>query len=228
MRKETRIFLIASFLFLCSFFQLKAQLYDAGGIGSIALSKELGQFTELTLEQELRFDRGFSSLNRSSTSIGADFTIIRRTLKAGVAYDLHYRRNSSNMYEVRHRISASVVGQYRYERFIFKLRSRAQATIRDESSGDYKYNPKYVWRNRLMVEYNIRRSPFRPYVSGEIFCPLNSDYGFFMDSYRLTIGTEYSLSKRSSLDFQFRFDQDIQQADARNILYGGVSWNYSF
>lgn len=225
MKKIAYIFL---FFLFCISPNTYAQLDDAGGIGSVSVSKEFGKITELSLEQELRFYKGLSSLNRSSTSIGADFTIVRRLLKAEVDYVLMYRREDIGQYEYRHRLTAGFVVQQRYNRFIFKLRTRGQATLRNENRGDYKYNPKYVWRNRLQIDYNIRKSPFRPYVSAEIFCPINTNYGFFMDSYRLVAGTKYSLSKQSELDFQIRFDQEIQVANPQNILYGGIGWSYSF
>ena len=225
---KKRIVYIFLFFLSCVSFNAYAQLRDAGGIGSISVSKEISKVTELSFEQELRLDQGLSMLNRSSTSIGADFTIVRRLLKAEVDYILMYRREDFDLYEFRHRFTAGFVFQQRYSRFIFKLRTRGQTTLRDENRGDYKYNPRYVWRNRLQVEYNIPKSPFRPYISTEIFCPLNSDYGFFMDSYRLIIGTTYRFSKRSELDCQIRFDQDVQVANPKNILYTGIGWNYSF
>ncbi len=208
--------------------KLAAQLDDAGGIGSVSISKDLGKLTELSLEQELRFDKGLTDLRRSSTSLSADFTIVKRLLKAQLDYTLQYRRADEDQYEFRHRLSAGFVIQQRYNRFTFKLRTRGQATIRNENRGDYKYNPKYVWRNRLQVEYNIRKSPFKPYISGEVFCPVNSNNGFFMDSYRIIGGTKYSLSKQSTFDFQIRYDQDVQVAGPKNILYGGIGWNYNF
>lgn len=225
MRKVSCIIL---FFFLCIGIKINAQLHDAGGIGAVSVSKGIGKVTELSLEQELRFDKGMTSLNRSSTSVGADFTIVKRLLKAEVDYIFMYRRADYERYELRHRITAGVVLQQRVDRFTFKLRTRGQTTFRDESRGDYKHNPKYVWRNRLMVDYNIRKSPFRPYISAEIFCPINTDHGFFMDAYRLTAGTKYKLSKRASFDFQIRFDQEIQQTNPKNILYGGIGFDYAF
>lgn len=226
MGKIIKIFCIFALFLFVHQGKVFSQLNDIGGIGSITLTKEILPIVELELEQEIKLNDRFTSLERSATSIAADFTIIKRYLKAKVDYNLLYRRNDEN-YEFRHRASFALTGQYRYDRFTFRLRSRIQTTYRSEDRGDYSYNPKYVWRNRFMLDYNIRKSPFRPYISAEIFCPLNSDYGFFMDSYRLAAGTRYNLSKRSVFDFQLRFDQDIQQKDARNILYLGVGWSYA-
>lgn len=202
------------------------QLNDVGGIGTFELSKSIGEFTIISAEQEFRFDHHFTSFNRSATSVNADFTILNRVLKAEVAYILLYRKDNSNFYEFRHRVNAGLVGQYRIDRFIFKLRTRGQATFLDGDIQEVSFNPRYVWRNRLAVEYNIRKSPFKPYITGEIFTPINGKKGFFMDAYRLTVGTKYKVSKQSSLDLMLRFDQEVQVSNPQNILYFNLGWSY--
>lgn len=203
-----------------------AQLRDVGGIGTFELSKGVGQFTTLSIGEELRFDQTFTSLNRSNTFIGADFTILDKILKTEVIYSLLYRRNTPDFYEFRHRIHVNVVGQYRIDRLIFKLRTRGQVVFLDGERQEVSFNPQYVWRNRLAIEYNIRKSPLKPYITAEIFTPLNGKKGFYMDAYRLTTGTKYKVSKQSSLDFMLRFDQDVQVSNPKNILYFSVGWDY--
>lgn len=205
---------------------LCAQLSDIGTLGSISFSKEINRYIGTTIEQELRFDQLSTSLNRSATSIGADVTLIRRFLRAQFDYDLLCRVNNQINYEFRHRSSVGLLAQYKYNRFNYRLRTRMQATFKDETRGDYKFNPSYVWRNKLELRYDVFGSPFTPYLYGEMFCPVNSKHGFFMDGYRLSFGTKYKVSKRNVVDFQLRFDQEIQQADPRNILYCCVGWNY--
>lgn len=205
-----------------------AQLSDVGTLGSVSLSKDLNRYMGVTVEQELRFDQLSTLLNRSATSIGADISLIRRFLRAQFDYDLLYRRNKDTNYEFRHRSSIGLLAQYKYNRLNFRLRSRMQATFRDENRGNYKFNPVYVWRNRFELRYDIFGSPLTPYLYGEMFCPVNSRYGFFMDGYRISFGTKYKVSKRSDIDFQLRFDQEIQQPDPEKILYCCVGWNYKF
>ena len=180
----------------------------------------------MSVEQELRFDQISSSLNRSATSIGANFTLVRRLLRAEIDYNLLYRRNNDAFYEFRHRASIGLLAQQEQGRINYRLRTRMQSTYRDENRGDYNFNPRYLWRNKLELRYDIFGSPLTPYLYGEIFCPVNSTNGFFMDGYRISLGTKYKVSKRSDLDFRLFFDQDIQQAYPRNILYSCVGWSY--
>lgn len=226
MGKTAKILIVALFCAAIPF-AAAAQLQQTGGIASFSLSKELSKKWELNAEQELRFDRNFTSFNRSSTSVGVEYVVVKRLLRLQAHYDLQYWRNGDEGYEFRHRAAAGILLQQKAGRFDFRLRSRIQMTFRDENRGEYSYNPKYVWRNRLLCNYNIPNSRFRPYIAGEIFCPINSKKGFFMDSYRISAGTRYQVSRQHSLDFQLRFDQDIQQKKPENILYIAVGWSYT-
>ena len=205
---------------------LTAQTTDFGSIGSLALSKNLGRYWNVKLEQELRFNNLSTTYNRSLTSVGVGYSIIRKVLKAELEYDfIHQRQNA--IYEFRHRSSLAISTHFDYDVFQFELKTRGQATWRDESEGDYKFNPKYVWRNKLKCAYKIFGSPVRPFISGEIFCPLNSVNGFFMDGYRFTLGTKYRVSRHISFQFLVRCDQEIQQVNPKRVLYGGVGWECS-
>lgn len=224
--KELLCILTICVLVCLSTVSLCAQLSDVGTLGSISLSKDLNRYMSATVEQELRFDQLSTSLNRSATSIGADISLIRRILRAQFDYDLLYRKNKDTSYEFRHRSSIGLLAQYKYNSLNYRIRSRMQATFRDENRGDYKFNPVYVWRNRFELRYDIFGSPFTPYLYGEMFFPVNTSYGFFMDGYRISFGTKYKVSKRSDIDFQVRFDQDVQQANPEKILYCCAGWNY--
>lgn len=202
-----------------------AQTRDVGAIGSVALSKDFGRSWDAKLEQELRFNHNLSTFDRSLTSIGVDYALIRNFLKAQVDYDFIYQRQN-DYFEFRHRTSAALATSISCRSLDFELRTRGQAIWRDESRGDYKFNPRYVWRNKLECSYKIFGSPVKPFASGEVFLPLNSAHDFYMDGYRVTLGLKYRTSQHASLQFYLRYDQDVQQANPKSILYGGVGWNY--
>jgi len=224
MRKATRIIIFGFLAWAYPHF-LSAQTNDAGAIGSLSVSKDIGRNMGATVEQEFRFNQNISSFDRSLTSVGVDYSIIKKLLKAEANYDLIYQRQDT-YFEFKHRASASLSAQMKYNSFGFKLRTRGQSTWRDESRGDYKFNPKYVWRNKLECEYTIFGSPVKPFVSGEIFCPINGANGFFMDGYRAVIGAKYRTSARTTLEFLLRYDQEVQVSNPKTMLYGGVGWNY--
>jgi hypothetical protein len=215
------------FLILASVFPalLFAQSIDAGAIGTIGVTKDIGRFMTANASQELRFNQNLTSFDRSLTSLGLDYDLIRKLLKAEIEYDFIYK-NQIDYYEVRQRASLGLSTQVKFNSLNFKFRTKAQSTWRDETRGDYKFNPKYVWRNKLECTYTIFGSPVKPFVSGEVFCPLNGSNGFFLDGYRAIAGAKYRTSAHTTLEFQVRFDQEIQQASPKSIFYGGIGWYY--
>lgn len=226
MRKTRYIILGFSITYLV-IFPLSAQLNDFGTAGSVSLSKSINRFLDVSVEQELRFHQVSTSLSRSATSIGADFDLVSKILRAEIDYDFLYRRNNDNFYELRHRTSFGFLVRKKFDRFNYRFRTRIQSTYRDERRGDYKYNPRIVWRNKLELRYDIFGSPLTPYINGELFCPLNSVNGVYLNGYRISFGTNYRLTKRSELDFKIFLDQELQQAFPENILYCCLGWNYN-
>lgn len=206
---------------------LSAQFTDAGGIGSINLSGNLLSGLDWGFSQELRFNRQLSALDRSATSADLEYTIIRKVLKAELGYDFLYY-NQSTYFEPRHRVSFALSLQHKIDPFALKFRSKIQSTWRDESRGDYKFNPKYVWRNKLEAVYTIFGSPVKPYLSEEIMCPLNTTRGFLLDMCRTESGLRYRISESTTWEFFLRYDQEVQVKAPKSVLYGGVGWNYSF
>jgi len=202
-----------------------AQTSDIGAIGSLSVSKDIGRSWGAKVEQELRINQNLGTFDRSLTSAALDYSIISKTLKAAIDYDFIYQ-NQIDYFEFRHRTSASLTAQKSFHSFNLELRTRGQATFRDESRGDYKFNPKYVWRNKLECTYTIFGSPIKPFISGEVFCPLNSEHGFYMDGYRAVLGAKYRVTKQTSLQFLFRYDQDVQQANPKSMFYAALGWNY--
>jgi len=224
MIKSVRIFLLVALLLpVC----LVAQTSDAGGIGAIGLTADIAPSLSASLSQEVRFNQNLTNFDRAVTTLGVDYTLIRKLLKVGVDYDFMCY-NQINYFEIRHRASLGFEGQQKVNEFNFKLRTKLQSTWRDETLGDYKFNPKYVWRNKLECSYTIFGSPVKPFASAEIFCPLNGANGFYMDGYRFIGGAKYRTSEHTTFEFMLRYDQEIQQANPKRILYGGLGWYYSF
>lgn len=216
------------FLFLCAIIpanHLMSQTFDAGAITSIAITKDFGRYSSIKAEEELRFNQNITNFNRSKTTFGLDYSLYRNVLMAELDYNFLYL-NDVDKNEIRHRYSIGLSTQTDINRFNLGLKSRVQTTWRDESRGDYNFNPKYVWRNKIDLNYDIFGSPLKPSISCELFCPLNGASGFYMDGFRTTAGLKYRLTKHNSVDMQLMYDQEIQQANPRGIIYACVGWIY--
>ena len=203
----------------------QAQIGDFGAIGEVKFSKELSRVVEISVGQELRFNQFATSLSRSATSLESDITIIDKVLRANFEYKLLFNRENG-IYETRHRTSAGLLMLYNYNQFKFRLKTRLQSTYRDVETGEFKFNPRYVWRNNLELRYDIFGSRFTPFAYAESFCRLNSINGFYLNSFRLGAGTKYRLSQFNTLNLELRFDQDIQVPNPDNIVNLNVGWSH--
>jgi hypothetical protein len=212
--------------FMCLATGIQAQTEGVGAIGSIGLSKNLGKKWSAGVEQEFRFDQHHTGMERSLTALQLDYKLVPKVLKAGIEYNFVLQNNDNEYYENKHRLSFALSGETSWKRFEFSLRTRMQATWRDETRGDYRINPKTIWRNKLECAYDIFGKPVKPSVSFELFTPLNDVQGFYANGYRIRAGVDYRYSRSQSVDFSLRYDKDIQTDEPQKLLYLCVGWTY--
>lgn len=215
----------ALFLLFLSCAALRGQTQDAGGIASVAVSANYGRSWGFKLEQEFRFNQNYSTYHRAATSLKASYSILPKRLKAEGEY-VFIHQNVTTNYELRHRGSLGLSTKIELRPFDLTITSKMQSTWRDNSTGDYKFNPKYVWRNKIDCTYNIFGSPFKPYVSGEIFYPINTSQGAAIEGIRGTIGGEYRIDRRNSIELFYRVDKETQKPNPLTIYYTGLGWLY--
>ena len=156
-------------LLLLSCTALSVSADDFGGNVSVELSKKLSKKVDISLEEEVRLNHNWGHFDRSATSLGADFKLIKKYLKAGVAYSaLVY--NETNYCLLDHRAIASLTGSAYAGNFEFSLRARYQATFQDESYGNsHKVNPKQIVRGKAEIEYDVAKIKLSPYISVEAY-----------------------------------------------------------
>lgn len=206
---------------------LLAQLSDVGGIVSVGITKDFGRKWDSKLEQELRFNQSLG-YDRALTAFELYYKIIPKYLKLGMEYNLINQNIKSEYYEFRHRAAFQLSGATKLNRLELQLRTRAQSTWRDEAKNDYKINPKLVWRNKFECAYDIFGSPIKPSASAELFFPINSSHGFYLNSYRLRTAVNYKYSRTQSIEMYLRYDKEVQTTSPESVLYIGVSWLYRF
>lgn len=134
-------------------------------------------------------------------------------------------------WQPRHRGYLNLTGRYRWNRFTFSLRERYQYTYRTE-----QYVPKFesdrvtpkedewvegsgrnVLRSRVKVDYNIRKSPLKPYASCEFYHSL--DRSFELAKTRWTVGASYRINKRHSVELYYRYiDEADEEEDNGHVI----------
>ncbi len=151
-------------------------------------------------------------------------------------------------WNTRHRGFVAATGIFKTGRFTFSLRERYQYTHVNEITikkyksdddtcklkTDSEWNPKYelktidaknkqVLRSRLKGEYNIRRSPFSPYISAEVYNDLTSNFAY--NKTRVMIGSEIKIDKHNSFDLFLGY---MNKADDDDLNGWIIGLGYSF
>ena len=171
------------------------------------LEKSLNHRWDLSIGEEVRLLNNSTVFNRSTTSIGLDYTIFDRRVKIGAYYAFIYLHNDDYLYEIRHRYYFNLLYKETLGRYTLSWRGRFQGTQRDENRGMYKVNPKYVMKNKFQVEYSVWGRPWKPFISGDLSTELNNPMGNELTRIRYEAGTAWRLNRTDYLEFFVRFDQ---------------------
>ena len=135
---------------------------------------------------------------------------------------------------MRHRVFFGVTGSYRYENWSFSLRERFMTEIRmgdidlHTATGCYEHNrADWYLRSKVEVAYHAVSKPLKPYIWCEVVNTLNANelqryYANndptnsghqYVHRVRTGLGVVWRLTRRSSLDFYYRFnygyDRDV-------------------
>ena len=161
-------------------FVLKAQTDVAlapefGGRVSLSLDKRIVKGLHVSLEEEVRFDNNFGSLDRLQTTLALSYKV-HSNIKLGVGYALinGYGANSGLFKNPRHRFMADATGTLHFGNWNLSLRERFQVTRR---TGDYNVyqNPKnaLILKSRLKAQYK-GFGKVQPYAYFEVRNYLNA------------------------------------------------------
>lgn len=207
-------------LMSCTAFSVSAE-NNLGGNISVELSKKLSKKVDISLEEEVRLTQTMSHFDRSATTIGADFKLLKKYLKAGVAYSaLVY--NETDYCLLDHRAIASLTGSAYAGNFEFSLRARYQATFLDENYGNsHKVNPKQILRGKAEIEYDVAKIKLNPYISAEAY------YEFAKNDcnrFKYSIGAKKKINKHNSVSLGFQLDDKLK-SDNYYVLLG---YGYKF
>lgn len=201
--------------------------YEFGGRLSVGAEKKLGRGMRLTVEEEMRLDNNFSSLNRLQTTVGFSYKVNDYLkLGVGVAMINHYDSDDKAFDNTRFRLMLDATGSVSFGVWRLSLKERLQPTLR---AGDYNpyQNPTLAvsLKSRLKVQYKgwrkvepfayveMRNVMFAPVVVAYIdtvtslcYTEDGSEYGdagWFIDSYT----GAYVNRLRGSLGVDWRLDK---------------------
>ena len=188
------------------------------------------------------------AFNKSYTTVALAYSPIKY-LKFDVGYTLRLLGGKDwsdyNEY-LRHRLHIGLTGIYDTHYVKLSLRERLLCDIRTDSVNLLE-KQQYEWllRSRLAAEFYVPGKPVKPYAWIELENTLNAteyqqkDGHQYISQVRTQAGVKWRLSRRSSLDFYYRFQygynrdinitkrkEHIQLTEERSYLHAiGVAYN---
>lgn len=154
------------------------------------------------------------AFSKSYTTVTLAYSPIKY-LKLDVGYTLRLLGkkdwNDYNEY-LRHRTHIGLTGSYETHYVKLSLRERLLCDIRTDSVNLLE-KQQYEWllRSRLAAEFNVPGKPVKPYTWVELENTLNAteyqqkDGHQYVSQVRTQAGVKWRLTRRSSLDFYYRF-----------------------
>ena len=208
---------------------VQATAGDWGSSLGADVTKKILPKLSVSLEEEFRTRSDFSRIDRFSTSLELGYKPFS-FLKVGGAYNLINLNHEKKGWEIRHRYYFFATGSYSFGDFSVSLRERFQSTKRQGvKETEKRANPKLFLRSRLKVEYNIPKCKLEPYISAELYQPLNDKVSNKLEKVRYMMGTSYKLNKKNSFDFFYRYTNytgdDDDDTDTNMI---GIGYSFKF
>ncbi len=239
--KGNKLFIIGASLLL--FADIQAQS-NFGIWNSAEIKKNIFRGLDASFEGEFRTSDGIKEVERWTLSPSISYRICPY-LKTEAKYTFIYKQEESrttkkgnyipSYWSPRHRFSYSLTGSYTWNRWEFSLRERYQFTRRTAMSvskygenGSKKADEyinaksKHVLRSRVQVAWDIRKSPFTPYASCELYHNIE---GWAAEKTRWSVGTTYKLNKKHSFDLLYCYQNHADDDEASGHV---LSLGYKF
>ncbi|OFY34435.1 MAG: hypothetical protein A2W91_16230 [Bacteroidetes bacterium GWF2_38_335] len=187
------------------------------------MEKEVTKKISATFEEEIRFSDNVSRLKKFYSELGVGYKLSKKfDLSVSYRYITQYKTD----YSVSPRfyyIMALSWGD-KFGRFKIKVRGKYMIKGSRLVTEETMINPMLYYRNLVEVMYNIPKAPLNPFLSYELFVPLNNPYGVFIDGHRTTLGVDLKINKKNTATVYFRNDREANVENPLNAFIFGFGY----
>ena len=223
------IFLFANTLFA----QYSEHINDAQFWLFIKLDKPLTKKLSIELDQQTRVTDNWQDLSYSFLDLGFRYKI-SKYIHLGTSYvfiinNSLYNHNSQEVASYRHQYYFYVQFRYSIDKWKLSNRCMFQPQVKDIYSSDIGKVPVYYYRNKIGIDYELNKH-FTPFFNCDIYYLLNHnvDMGNRIHRIRYFLGTNYMISKRTSIDIYYLIQTPFNEAYAETDYVVGLNFNHTF
>jgi hypothetical protein len=188
---------------------------DLGLWTHISLEKKITDKFELNFEEEFRFDKNVSHLNRFLSEVSGKYAF-----NDYYALSLDYRFSIFTNEGFGNRLSLGNQLSFEKKDFTFKYKLNLQADLSLQEPLEYKI------RNKFGIDYKINKK-WSVGASGELFYSFYY-YDNLLDRYRVSAGFDYSPKKRHRISPTLIYQNQINVAEPEADFIFSLGYKFKF
>ncbi|MEA3494662.1 MAG: DUF2490 domain-containing protein [Bacteroidota bacterium] len=221
----TKVLLIITIVLFSFSSKLFSQEKDFSLWSEIQFEVELIEDFKFCISEEFRFDENISRIDKYYTNLGFKYRIIKQ-IRVAVYYRFLQKQELNSSYSSRNKFFSDIKLEKDINRFEISFRSRYQTKYTDYFSSENGNIPANKWRNKLNIDYDIKNSPIKPFLSSEIFYQTNNNEGNRIDELRFKAGMDIGINEHQEIEFSYILSKEI---NVKNPLTNNIfSVEYSF
>lgn len=175
---------------------------------SFKIDKEVFNKLKLYGEIELGMEQNSSKLGKLLAETGITYSPLKF-----LDFETHYRltknrRNYTDRYKYTHQFALSAEAKQKIDRARLYYRIQYQNIDDDATTYTSFAEHRNIYKNRLKVKYNIRKSKFTPFASTEIYI-IPGTKNIEATKLKSMIGMEYNLPKKNEIKIYYRNDREL-------------------
>lgn len=194
---------------------------------TLGIVKEFSNKLSAFNEFELGFEEDLSKLGKIHAEAGLVYSPFKfLDLEAKYRFTKN-RKNYGNEYKYTNLIGLSAQVKYKIDRL--KLYYRLQYQTIDDNAVSYnlKDTNRNIYKNRIKLKYNLRRTKLTPFTFSEIYIVVGIN-GIDATKIKNVLGFEYRINKRNELKIYYRNDKELTNYIPYMYHTMGFSYTYNF
>lgn len=213
---KTRLLLLISFVLVASnLFAQDVFVQDFRTRFSLSLNYKPIKEITLNWSEEARFKNNSSKFDRLYSGLGITYNA-HKNFSMGAIYEFQVLQKSVDHFQFRHRVKFVVQPNVSFGRFNLSLREMPQMTYTDYVD--------WTLRSRLKLNYSFMNKHLKPYVSVEMYNPLqNVNKNNWLSKMNYRAGLEWKIDSVNGLEFYYMFEHEVTKKVGNHIV--GVAYN---
>lgn len=155
---------------------------------------EISSKIDLDIVAEAKFQQNGMPLKSVAGEIGINYKIIK-PLSIGVSYKCSEKNKFQGFFPT-HTTSLIIGYKQKFGDFKFSYRNKFELSREMYINERVDLSPVYEDRNRIKIQYEIKKIKTLPYISVESFHPISYSSGYSVSEVRYSVGLDFDLKKK--------------------------------